>query len=188
MNEFAGTPNPLSFARISRLVGLLLFLIFLSGCRLVDTILARGDATDAPPPVGFCSDTSESCLDPEATPLVSPSPTPLVAAGPAFPGAAAATETDAAAPTIVFFHATTEMVVPGQTITLTWITTNAITVTLRRITPADEGDTPWNVPASGTFAIPIPESQRDGIRFSLTALTEDGASVTDLFDLSVVAP
>ncbi len=203
--------------RTTWLVWLLPILLLLSACSYVDSLLGREPEVVELPPVGFCTDTGDSCVETGVTPPPVPTATPLVAAGPALPALPRATATAAAVtstsapptdpiqpatpaptaatatvepggPVITFFQADVAEADPGQSITLSWATTQAITVTLWRMAATGQFGQFWDVPASGEFSYPIADSERNSISFTLVATADTNAYVMETLSVPLRCP
>lgn len=132
------------------------------------------DASPTPTPVqeptGLAvvmpSATAESPQEP--SPTFTPPPLPPVTAS-STPGPNTA---GAKGPTIGFFRADVEEADPGDTITLEWATSNAITVTLWHLAPTGQFSHFWNVDANGAFNYEINPNERNRTTFALSAVTE----------------
>lgn len=212
---------------MTRWLLLVFLLLSLSACRYLDPLLGREtDDTANLPPVGFCTDTGDTCVETDVTPPPLPTPTPLVAAGPVLPAfprpttaaasptpllavtntpeaaepptvviqpsptarAAATTTADTSGPIITFFQTDVPEADPGQTITLSWATTQAITATLWRMAPTGQFGQFWDVPVSGEFRYPIAESERNSISFTLVATADTNNYVMETLSLPLHCP
>ncbi|HRQ36747.1 MAG TPA: hypothetical protein PLD25_02400 [Chloroflexota bacterium] len=84
-------------------------------------------------------------------------------------------------PQILSFTANVEIADPGDTIELSWVTANAVSVTLYHLLPTGQLGQFWNVAISGTMPYTISEAARNVERFVLYAAREGqpaaGASV-----------
>lgn len=202
-----------SWRKLYQTTWLLPVLLFLNACSYVDSLLGREPEVVELPPVGFCTDTGDSCMETGMTPPPVPTPTPLVAAGPALPAAPRATTTAAVTPTsalptdpiqpatpaptaavesgspvITFFQADVAEADPGQSITLSWATTRALTVTLWRMAATGQFGQFWDVPASGEFNYPIADSERNSISFTLVATADTNAYVMETLSVPLRCP
>ncbi len=77
---------------------------------------------------------------------------------------------------------------PGQTITLSWAATQAITVTLWRMAPTGQFGEFWDVPLAGEFAYTIAGSERNSISFALVAMATAGNYVMETLYLPLSCP
>jgi hypothetical protein len=74
------------------------------------------------------------------------------------------------------FRSNVEESDPGQTITLEWATSNAITVTLWKLAPTGQFSHFWNVDSDGTFNYAIDKGERNRATFALSAVDSMGHS------------
>ncbi len=77
---------------------------------------------------------------------------------------------------IDLFRANVEKTDPGQTITLEWATSNAITVTLWKLASTGQFSRFWDVDSAGTFDYAIDEWERNRTTFALSAVDSTGNS------------
>jgi hypothetical protein len=77
---------------------------------------------------------------------------------------------------IDLFQADVEASEPGQSITLEWATSNAITVTLWKLAPTGQFSRFWNVDSAGTFDYTIDEWERNQTTFALSVADAAGNS------------
>lgn len=72
-------------------------------------------------------------------------------------------------PTINYFRSDVEVADPGDTITLEWMTTGAVTVTLWHLAPTGQLGRFWDVSPNGSFDYSIDPIERNYSRFALFA-------------------
>ncbi len=75
---------------------------------------------------------------------------------------------------INFFQANVEETDPGNSITLEWSTTNAMTVTLWHLAPTGQFSDFWSVSERGSFDYPVGMRERNQTTFALSAIDEQG--------------
>jgi len=126
---------------------------------------ATGTATNQPTAIPTSTNVPESTLAtvPPETPDASdvtivPTPTPFT-------------------PLLIdYFQADVEVTDPGQTITLSWGTSNALTVTLWHLAATGQFSEFWTVPNSGEFPYQVKSHERNQTTFALSAIDTDGFS------------
>jgi len=77
---------------------------------------------------------------------------------------------------IDYFQADVEVTDPGQTITLSWGTSNALTVTLWHLAATGQFSEFWTVHGSGEFPYQVKTHERNQTSFALSAVDADGYS------------
>jgi hypothetical protein len=123
-------------------------------------------------------------MTPRLEPVLDESQTPEATTPLATPPTATPSPTaPAAGPLIDYFRPSSEAADPGDTITLEWMTTGAITVTLWRLAPTGQFSAFWDVEGAGTFEYDIGQHERNQTRFALIA--GDNAGQLDSATLSV---
>jgi hypothetical protein len=77
-------------------------------------------------------------------------------------------------PVINYFQADVAVADPGDTIELSWSTTNAVSVTIYHLLPTGQLGTFWDVAATGTMSYTISPGTRNHIDFTLFAANAGG--------------
>ena len=91
-------------------------------------------------------------------------------------------------PQIEYFRASPETADPGDTITLEWMTTGAITVTLWKLAPTGQFSAFWDVDGAGTFVYDIGEHERNQSRFALYAGDAQGETNSATLSVALRCP
>jgi hypothetical protein len=137
--------------------------------------LSVGPAATTPPTL--TPQTPVATKTPAANGLpLSPSPTAAAAGSPSN------------GPLIDYFRASSETADPGDTITLEWMTTGAITVTLWKLAPTGQFSAFWDVDAVGTFQYDIGQHERNQTRFALYAGDAAGELASATLSVSLRCP
>ncbi len=87
-------------------------------------------------------------------------------------------------PSISYFRSSDEQAEPGDTVTVEWMTSNAITVTLWHLAPTGQFGRYWDVPKSGSFDYIIDLNERNYSRFALFASID--ADNSEMATLSIL--
>ena len=113
--------------------------------------------TTTPTQTGTATATGSPTLTPTSVPPPSPSPT-----------------SPTAGPTIHFFTANVDIADPGDTIILSWGTSDATQVTLWWLIPTGQLGEFWEVPLNGSFSYTIRDTERNASNFMLSAIDAAG--------------
>jgi hypothetical protein len=113
---------------------------------------------------------------PPATTTSEPGPPPTPEGNATGPLPTATMSASAGDPLINFFRANVEETDPGNSITLEWSTTNAMTVTLWHLVPTGQFGDFWTVSESGSFDYPVGMRERNQTTFALSAIDEQGSN------------
>ena len=119
---------------------------------------------------------------PEPSPTITPSPLPQVPAS-STPGPLPSSTAGAEGPIISTFRANVEEADPGDTISLEWATSQAVTVTLWHLAPTGQFSRFWEVAASGSFDYETNSYERNRTTFALSAA--DGSGNTEMATVAV---
>ena len=91
-------------------------------------------------------------------------------------------------PVIDYFQANVAVADPGDTIELSWATTNAISVTIYQLMPPGQLGTFWDVVATGTMTYTISPGTRNYIDFTLFAANAQGQWAGASLQISLTCP
>lgn len=120
---------------------------------------------------------------PELSPTNTPSPLPRVTAS-STPSPLPSSTVGTEGPIIRYFRANVEEADPGDTISLEWATTQAITVTLWHLSPTGQFGRFWNVTADDSFDYESNSYERNWTTFALSAA--DASGNTEMASVSVI--
>ncbi len=123
--------------------------------------------------VGTVQPITES--SPEPSPTNTPSPLPQVPAS-STPGPLPSGTAGAEGSIINTFRADVEEADPGDTISLEWSTSQAVTVTLWHLAPTGQFSRFWEVGTFGSFDYEINNDERNRTTFALSAVDSSGNS------------
>jgi hypothetical protein len=126
---------------------------------------------------------------PTMTPWVEPIPVASHTPGPILPSPTAPAASPAPdVPRIDYFRASSQEADPGDRITLEWMTTGAITVTLWRLAPTGQFSAFWDVESAASFEYDIGEHERNQTRFALYAGNAAGELASASLSVSLRCP
>lgn len=91
-------------------------------------------------------------------------------------------------PLIHFFQANVAIADPGDTLELSWATSNATRVTLYRLMPSGQLGTFWDVAPNGTFVYTTAPTDRNHVDFALFAGNASGAWVQATVTVPLTCP
>ncbi|GIK55905.1 MAG: hypothetical protein BroJett015_15680 [Chloroflexota bacterium] len=92
------------------------------------------------------------------------------------------------APQILSFTANVDIADPGDTIELSWVTANAVTVTLYHLLPTGQLGQFWDVAAVGSMPYTISEAARNVERFMLFAAGENEPYASATVEIILTCP
>jgi hypothetical protein len=139
---------------------------------MTPTVLASATATETVTAPVSATPTRAATARPTATATAPPvQPTGTATDRPPSPTATASPRptTVPAGPVILSFTTSTDIADPGDTITLSWTTSNATMVTLYRMMPTGQFGSFWTVEPQGTFTYEINPLERNRTHFVLAA-------------------
>lgn len=149
------------------------------------TAAITAQATEAPDPSIEAAATTATAMTPWVEPIPVASQTPgAIVPSPTTPAASPGPD----ALRIDYFRSSSQEADPGDRITLEWMTTGAITVTLWRLAPTGQFSAFWDVESAGSFEYDIGQHERNHTRFALYAGNAAGDLASATLSVSLRCP